>query len=81
MPRRKDGTGIIITQVKAGINPNNTNPLGATRTRGIKTPRGAIIINSKGEITIILKPTSLVPFLVSSAITLIISPKLLISNG
>jgi hypothetical protein len=81
MPKRKDGTGITTTHVKVGINPNNTNLLGAPRTRGIKTPRGAIIISAKGEITIMLKQTSLVPFVVSLAITLIISPKSLISNG
>jgi hypothetical protein len=64
-----------------GINPHNTNPLGATKTKGIKTPRGEIIISAKGEITTMLKPTSLVLFVVSLAITLIISPKSPISNG
>jgi hypothetical protein len=49
MPRRKDETGITTTQVKAGINPHNTNQLGATRTGGTKTPKGAIITNVKGE--------------------------------
>jgi hypothetical protein len=62
-----------------GINPHNTNPLGATRTKGAKTPKGAIIINAKGEK--MLKPSSLVPFVASSTITLIISPRSLISNG
>jgi hypothetical protein len=72
MPRRKDRTGIKTTQVKAGINPHNTNQLGATKTKGTKTPKGTIIINSKGEI--MLKPSSLVPFAVISAITLTIAP-------
>jgi hypothetical protein len=49
MPRRKDGTGITTTLVKAGINPHNTNPLGATRTKGTKTPKGAITTNAKGR--------------------------------
>jgi hypothetical protein len=79
MPRRKDGTGITTIQVKAGINPHNTNQLGETRTKGTKTPKGTIITNAKGEI--MLKPSSLVPFVVSSVITLTISPRLLISNG
>jgi hypothetical protein len=79
MPRRKDGTGITTTLVKAGINPHNTNPLGATRTKGTKTPKGAIITNAKGEI--MLKPSSLVLFVVSSVITLTIAPRSLISNG
>jgi hypothetical protein len=76
MPRIKDGTGITTTQVKAGINPHSTNPLRATRTKGTKTPKGEKIINTKGEI--MLKPSSLVPFVVSSAITLIIAPRSLI---
>jgi hypothetical protein len=81
MPKIKDETGTTTTQVKAGINPSRTNPLGATRTKGIRTHKGEIIIGVKGEITIMLKPTSLVPFVVSSSITLIIAPKSLISNG
>jgi hypothetical protein len=79
MPRRKDGTGITTTLVKAGINPHSTNPLGATRTKGTKTPKGAITTNAKGGI--MLKPSSLVPFVVSSVITLTIAPRSLISNG
>jgi hypothetical protein len=61
--------------------PSRTNLLGATRTKGTRTPRGAIIIGVKGEITIMLKPTSLVPFVVILVIILIIAPKSLISNG
>jgi hypothetical protein len=79
MPRRKDKIGITITQDKAGINPHITNLLGATRTKGTKTPKGEIITNAKGKI--MLKPFSLVPFVVSLVITLTISPRSLISNG
>jgi hypothetical protein len=81
MPKRKDKTGTTTTQVKAGFHPSRTNLLGETRTKGIRTPRGEIIIRVKGEITILLKPTSLVPFVVILVITLIIAPKSLISNG
>jgi hypothetical protein len=80
MPKRKEETRTITTQVKARINPNKTNLLGATKIKGITTPRGEIITGVKGEITILLKPPSLVPFVVSSVIILIISPKSLISN-
>jgi hypothetical protein len=79
MPRRKDRIGITTTLVKAGINPHNANPLGETRTKGTKTPKGEIITNAKGEI--MLKPSSLVPFVVNSVITLTIAPRSLISNG
>jgi hypothetical protein len=64
-----------------GINPNRSNLLGATRTKGIRTSRGEITIGVKGEITILLKPTSLVPFAMHSVIILIIAPKSLISNS
>jgi hypothetical protein len=79
MRRRKDGTRITTTQVKAGIILHNTNQLGETRTKGTKTPKGEIITNDKGEI--MLNPSSLVLFAVSSIITLTISPRSLISNG
>jgi hypothetical protein len=79
MPRRKDGTGITTTLVKAGINPHSTNPLGEIRTKGTKTPKGAITTNAKDKI--MLKPSSLVPFVVNSVITLTIAPRSLISNG
>jgi hypothetical protein len=79
MPRRKDRTGITKTLVKAGINPHSINPLGAIRTQGTKTPKGAITTNAKGRI--MLKPYSLVPFVVSSVITLTSAPRLLISNS
>jgi hypothetical protein len=81
MPKIKGKTGTITTQVKAGITPNRTNLLGATRIKGIRTPRGEITIGIKGEIEILLKPPSLVPFAVSSVIILIISPESLILNG
>ena len=81
MPKIKEETGTITTQAKAGIKPNKTNILGETRNKGIRTPKGEIKIGVKGEIKIMLKPTSLVPFVVSSVITLIIAPRSLISNG
>jgi hypothetical protein len=81
MPKRKEEKRTRTTQVKAGINPNQTNLLGATITKGIRTPRGETIIGIKGEITILTKPLSLVPFVVSSVIILIIAPKSMISNG
>jgi hypothetical protein len=80
MPKRKEKTETITNQVKVGITPNRTNILGATRTNGIRTPRGAIKTDLKGKITIIFEPTSLVPFAVSSVIILIIAPKSLILN-
>jgi hypothetical protein len=79
MPRRKDGTGITITLVKAGTNPHSINPLGATRTKATKTPKGETTTNAKGGI--MLKPYSLVCFVVSLVITLTISPRSLISKG
>jgi hypothetical protein len=75
----KDGTRTTTTQVKAGINPNKINQLGAIRTKATKTPKGATTTNAKGGI--ILKPSTLVLFVVSSVITLTIAPKSLISNG
>jgi hypothetical protein len=79
MPRRKNGIGITTTLVKARINPHSINPLGATRTKRTKTPKGEITTNAKGRI--MLKPSSLVPFVVGSFITLTIAPRSLISNG
>jgi hypothetical protein len=81
MPKRKEETGTIATQAKVGINPNKTNLVGETRTKGIRTPRGEITIGVKGEIKILSKPLSLVPFVVISVIILIISSKSLILNG
>jgi hypothetical protein len=78
---------------KKGRNRNNNNPgqggnqpqqnqsTRGTRTKGIKTPRGEIVIDTKGEITIMLKLTSLFPFVVILAITPIIALKSLISNS
>ena len=81
MPKRKGKIGTITTQVKAGITPNRTNLLGATRIRGTRTPKGEIIKNSKGIITTILIKNSLLPFTVSMAIILTISLKFLTLNG
>ena len=58
MPKIKEETGTTTTQVKVGINPNKTNLLGATRIKGIKTPREAITTGVKGEITILFEPPS-----------------------
>jgi hypothetical protein len=80
MPKIKEETGTITTQVKAGITPNRTNLLGATQTKGIRTPRGATTTSVKGKIITIFEPTSLVPFAVNSIIILIISPKSLSLN-
>jgi hypothetical protein len=81
MPKRKEKIETITTQVKAGITPNRTNLLGANRTKGIITLKGATTTDVKGKITIIFEPTSLVSFAVSSVIILIIAPKSLILNG
>jgi hypothetical protein len=40
MPKIKGKIGTITTQVKEGITPNRKNLLGATRVKGIRTPRG-----------------------------------------
>jgi hypothetical protein len=54
MPKRKEKTGTMTTQVKEGITPNRTNLLGATRIKGIITPMGEITTCVKGEIAILL---------------------------
>jgi hypothetical protein len=64
--------------VKAGIIPHNTNPLGATRTKGTKTPKGAITTDAKGGT--LSKPTTLVPFVAYMVITPTIAPRLQISK-
>jgi hypothetical protein len=81
MPKRKEEIGTITTQSKARINPNKTNLLGATITKGIRTPREATTTGIKGEIKILLKQTSLLPFAVILVIILIIAPKSLILNS
>jgi len=81
MPKRKGKIGTITTQVKERITPNRTNLLRETRIKGIRTPRGEITTDVKGEITILLKPPSLVPFAVILVIILIIASKSLILNG
>jgi hypothetical protein len=79
MPRRKEGTRITTTPVKVGINPHNIHPLRETRTKGTKTPKGAITTNAKGGI--MLKPSTLVLFVACLVTTLTISPRSLISKG
>ena len=75
-----EGTGITtIILVKVGINPHSINPLGATRTKETKTPKGAVITNAKGEI--LLKPSTLVLFVAYTVITPTIAPRLQISKG
>jgi F0F1-type ATP synthase assembly protein I len=69
----------VQTLVKAGINPHSIHPLGATRTKGTKTLKGAITTNAKGEI--LLKLSTLVLFVVCTVITLTIAPRFLISRG
>jgi hypothetical protein len=64
---------------QGGNQPPQHQPTGGNQNQGNQKPQGEIIINSKGEI--MLKPSSLVPFVVSSAITLIIAPRSLISKG
>jgi hypothetical protein len=74
----KERIGITTILVKAGIIPHNTNPLGATRTKGTKTPKGAITTDAKGGI--LLKPITLVLFVAYTAITLTIAPRSQISK-
>jgi hypothetical protein len=66
-----------------GETPNNQTPqLGETKIRLTKTPKGEITManQDKGETTT-FKPTSLAHYAVSMVIILIISPKLLSTNG
>jgi hypothetical protein len=65
--------------VKVGTIPHNTNPLGATRTKGTKTPKGEITTKSKGGI--LLKPSTLVLFVACTVITPTIAPRSLILKG
>jgi hypothetical protein len=64
--------------VKAGTIPHKTNPLGATRTKGTKIPKGAITTNAKGGI--LLKPSTLVLFVACMVITPTIAPRSQISK-
>jgi hypothetical protein len=66
---------------QGGNQPQQNQPTRGNQNQGNQNPRGEITIGVKGEITILLKPPSLVPFAVSSVIILIISPKSLILNG
>ena len=79
MTRRKDETGITTILVKVGINPHNINPLGATRTKGTKTPKGAIKTHTKGGT--LLKLSTLVLFVAYMVITLTTAHSSLISKG
>jgi hypothetical protein len=65
-----------------GNNPNKTNPLGATRIKATKTPKGeTITINHDKGRTINLELNSLVLYVVSMYIILTTSPNLSSSNG
>ena len=75
----KDGPGTTTTQVKARINPNKINRLGATSTQATKTPKGATTTNAKGGI--ILKLSTLVLFVAYIVITLTIAHRSLILKG
>jgi hypothetical protein len=81
MPKRKEKIRTITTQVKAEITPNRTNLLGATRIKGLRTPRGTKTTDIKGIITITFEPISPMPFAVSWVTILIITSKSLILNG
>jgi hypothetical protein len=82
MPKRKENTETITTQDQEGTKTtlNKTNRLGVNITRGTRTPKGAITTNTKGRITTLFEPTSLVPFAMSMAIIPTISLKLMILN-
>ena len=81
MPKIKEKTETIIILDQEEITPNKTNLLGAIKIKGIRTPKEAIATNTKGRIETTYGQISLVPFLVSMAIILTISPKLLTLNG
>jgi hypothetical protein len=53
MPKRKEETETIITQdqEETKTTPNRTNLPGATRIRGMRTPKEEITTNAKGRIT------------------------------
>jgi hypothetical protein len=51
MPRRKEKTETIITQDQEEITPNKTNPLGETKIKATRTPKGTITTNTKGRKT------------------------------
>jgi hypothetical protein len=81
MPRRKEKTETTTTQDQEEITPNKTIPLGETRIRETKNPKGAkIAINHDKGRTITLELTSFALSLVSMEIILTIASKLLISN-
>jgi hypothetical protein len=53
MPERKEKieTIIILNQEETRTNPSRTNLLGATKTKGTRTPKGEITTNTKGRKT------------------------------
>jgi hypothetical protein len=80
--KNKGETETITTQDPKEITPNNTIPLGATKIKATKTPKGApITINHNKGRTINFELTSLALFLVSMDIILTVAPKFPISNG
>jgi hypothetical protein len=64
---------------QGGNQPPQHQPTGGNQNQGNQNPKGAITTNAKGEI--ILKPSTLLLFVVSSVITLTIAPRSLISNA
>jgi hypothetical protein len=82
MPRIKGKIETITIQDQEEITPNKTIPLGETRIKEIKTPKGeTITINHDKRRTITSELTSLTLYVVIMDIILTISPKLSISNG
>jgi hypothetical protein len=82
MPERKEKTRtiIILDQEEIRTNPSRTSLLWATKTRGIKTPKGETTTNTREGTTTILRPPSPVCFAVSLVTILTISPKSLTLN-
>jgi hypothetical protein len=80
MKRIKEKTETITTRGQEKITPNKIVPLGATRIKETKTPKGKTINHDKGR-TIISELTSLALYVVIMEIIHTTAPKLLISNG
>jgi hypothetical protein len=81
MPRRKEKIETITTRDQEEITPNKTIPLGETRIKATKTPKGeTITINHDKGRTIISELTSLALYVVSMDIILTTAPKLSITN-
>jgi hypothetical protein len=81
-PNKKWRKGKKINQGQ-GENPQQLNPpVGETKTRLTKTPKGEITMdNHSKEGAIKFKPISLVNYVVNIATTPTIAPKLLITIG